>query len=329
MLPQQTNHQTVFGNMFAMPYVLFLPLLPLLALCVWAGLFLVPQYRMPEEIPYWVLFFGLPHIISSFQTICDKEYIVSYKKQLTIIAVLTLLPYILILLGVPSTTILTVFIALTVHHVVVQQLGISMWVARLRPTMVFKICKWSTLGLGIVAFHRPYFLPNMGGNAYLDITLDASRMMVIPLLLVMVVSGALLCWSARKNKLGSLLLAVNLLLFLFALILILKTEYTLIGLMLVRVLHDITGFVIYMKHDSARNENIRSNILYRPFGLIPVWLLNPLLAITVAAVLTQLSADFQFIAWLIVGLTAAHYYMEGVIWRKGTPHRQHINLCSD
>jgi hypothetical protein len=317
---------TLLGRMTAMPNALLLPLLPLAVLCSLGFLLSAPHYRTPEQLPYWIFFFGLPHIVSSFQTMCDTEYLTAYRKQLPLIFGLFLLPFALHQAGMPAAIIFTIVLILTVHHVVAQQYGIALSVARLRPSILSAICKWSTVALGIVAYFQCYFAADLVGNAHYGMLVTVADFLMMPLLWVIAVGGSLLAWQARQQRTGAVLLALNILLLMLALILIFKTPYMLVGLMLARILHDISGFVVYIGHDSARNRVERKNLLYRVFPFLPIWLLNLAFALAIAAGLTYLSTRMAFIGWLVIGITIAHYYIEGRIWRGGTPHRQHFRL---
>jgi len=88
----------------------------------------------------------------------------------------------------------------------------------------------------------------------------------------------------------------------------------------------VSGFVVYIGHDTARNKTRRWNVLYRALPFLPVWLLNLAFALGLAAALTYCANRIAWIGWLVTGITLAHYYMESVIWRGPTPHRQHFKF---
>jgi hypothetical protein len=317
---------TLPGRLVSMPYALLLPLLPLAVLCTLGFLYSAPHYRIPEQIPYWAFFFGLPHILSSFQTMCDAEYLAAYRKQALFILCLFFLPFALYKMGVPASIILTVFLVLTVHHVIAQQYGIALSVARLRPSPASAICKWCTVLLGTVAYFQCYSAADLRGSEHYGMLITLADALMMPLLMAIAVAGTLLVWQARAQRMGAVLLALTILLFIFALMLIFKTQHMLVGLMLARILHDVSGFVVYIGHDTARNRIERKNLLYRVFPFLPVWFLNLSFALAIAAGLTWLSSGMAFIGWLVIGISTAHYYMESFIWRGGTPHRQHFRL---
>lgn len=317
-----------FRQMFSMPWALFLPVLPILVFSILGFLYSVHGYRTPEEIPYWTLVFGMPHIVSSFQTACDKEYLSLYGLRALRVAGLAMLPVALYALGASPKIMLAVNFVWTVYHVIAQQYGIAFGAARLRPSLLSSICKWCTVVLGIMAYMQVSLYPDLNGDGLYKTLSGVAADITMPLLIVMIVAGGILIWQARAIRVGALLLGFNLLLFVLALVLIFKTPYVLVGLMLVRVLHDVTGFVAYIWHDTVRNRNERKNVLYRAFPFLPVWFLNPILAVVIAAGLTRLSQDMIFFWWVMIGLNIAHYHMESFIWKQGTPHRRHFGMAS-
>ena len=153
-------------------------------------------------------FFGLPHILSSFQTMCDAEYLAAYRKQTLFILCLFFLPFILYKTGVPASIILTVFLVLTVHHVIAQQYGIALSVARLRPSITFAICKWCTVLLGTVAYFQCYSAADLGGSEYYSMLITLADVLMMPLLLAIAAAGSLLIWQARAQRMGAILLAL-------------------------------------------------------------------------------------------------------------------------
>jgi hypothetical protein len=239
---------------------------------------------------------------------------------------LLLLPLALVAAGVPAALLLTVVLILTQHHVVAQQYGMALAVARIRPAAAFLVCKWSTMTLGVVASFLTYTATDFAGTVQFEVLQALADQLAAPLLAVVLASGGLVVWRTRHNRAGATIFAMNILLFSGALLLIFRTQYALLGLMLVRILHDVSGFVVYISHDSARNRTQRKNVLYRLLPIMPVWLLNLGSALLVAAAMTWLANRIAWIAWLVTGLTIAHYYLESKIWRGPTPHRQHLQF---
>lgn len=321
------NASVTIGRLFRMPYALLLPLLPLTGLLLF-GFLPLPSYRIPEQFPFWVFFFGLPHIVSSFQTMCDAEYLAAYRRRAVTMLCVALAPLALVTAGVPASLLLVLVLVLTQHHVVAQQYGMALAVARMRPTAAFAVCKWSTMLLGVLAAFLTYAATEFEGTAPFAVLAALAAQVSMPVLAVVLASGALLVWRCRHNSAGALIFAMNVLLFTTALILVFRSPYALAGLMLVRILHDVSGFVVYIGHDTARNKKQRCNLLYRALPFLPVWLLNLAFALGLAAALTYCANRSAWIGWLVTGITLAHYYLESFIWRGPTPHRQHFKFTA-
>lgn len=317
---------TLLGRRLSMPYALLLPLLPLGTLTLFGFWLERPVYRIPEQFPLWAFFFGLPHIVSSFQSMCDGQYLVAYRPRIAPILGIVFLPLLLSAAGVPASLLFAGVLVLTQHHVVAQQFGLSMAVAQMRPTLLLSLCKWSTLTLGVVAAFMTYAATEFDGTAQFAVLTGLASGVSVPLLILILASGALLVWRSRTNCAGAIIFAMNILSFATALFLIFHTRYALAGLMLVRILHDVSGFVVYIGHDTARNKPRRCNLLYRAFPFLPIWLLNLAFAIGLAATLTLCANRMAWIGWVVTGITLAHYYMESFIWRGPTPHRQHFRF---
>jgi hypothetical protein len=312
------------GRFTAMPGALLLPLPLVFALCVLGYVFFLPHYQIPEQIPYWMVFFGLPHILASFQTVFDREYLSYYKKQILPVLAICLLPFVAYKLGVSPKSIFITYFILTVYHIVSQQHGIALATANLRNNPIAKICKWLIVAMGIVAYLKSYFAADLNNSETFALLLALTEFLSTPLLTAMTLAAGYLLWQRRAEPMAAIMLAVYLLPFILALIIILKTAYVLIGLMIARILHDVTAFVIYIKHDTNRNRKVRKNLLYRLFSFLPVWLLVPALAIAASAGIGQLARHVEFFMWLVIGISIAHYYIECFIWRSGTPHRRYF-----
>lgn len=327
--PARDKHQFLdFGLMkyFSMPYVMFLPLLPVVLFATLGFFIYHSKYQIPEEIPFWTFLFGLPHIIASFQTTYDKEYLATYRWWVVVTLGVVLLPYTLVTLGVSAKLVLAVFFILTVHHVIAQQFGIALAVEKLRPSYSFTVCKWSTIALGVLAYFHAYLSSDLQDERYFIYLQNTAELLTVPLLGVVVISAGRFVFRCRLNKVKGRFFLTNITLFLLALILIFQTPYALVGLMIVRILHDSTSFIVYLFHDAARNQRKRNNVLYRIFPFIPVIVLSPLLALITAAALSYLAGHHYFIGWFVIGITLGHYYIEKFMWRGGTPHRNHFNF---
>lgn len=302
-----------------MPLLLLLPLPAVILLCGWcAGL---PQRGIPEDIPAWVFFFGLPHIVSSLQTCCDADYLRAYRRHVPVCLALLCLPWIFVRTGLPQSMLLGAVGLWTVQHVVAQQVGIGLAAAQQRPSRLSGWWQRGVIAVGSLGFMRHYAAGLLAGPLP-----PAAERLVIIVLASLLAGGVLLVARARQRGRGVWVLGMNLALLLIAAGFTLFGTWPLVGLVLARVLHDVTGFVVYVSHDCARNRMARANPLYRVAGALPVAFLNVGWSLVIAACLTLLSRISADVGWLVVGVTLVHYYLEGRIWRGDTPHRRHLSF---
>lgn len=97
--------------------------------------------------------------------------------------------------------------------------------------------------------------------------------------------------------------------------------YPLIGILMIRFAHDISAFTLYIQHDKLFQTKHSENILYRFLKIPPqaIIVALPLLSVCVAVIL-QVHAN-GLIYFIILLLSLTHYYLEGHVWKQGTPHR--------
>ena len=102
--------------------------------------------------------------------------------------------------------------------------------------------------------------------------------------------------------------------------------YIFLALIAVRIIHDITAFIVYRNHDLNRNNAHTHNLLYRFLGLS-----KPMLAyghfiffVTIAFVFQQTVLS----TWpsVLAGLAIFHYTSESLVWKQGTIHRKSLAL---
>ena len=309
----------------SLPAYLLLPIL-LCLLVIALPLFVdIERFRMPEEIPGWALLFGLPHIIASFQTMVDRDYIRAYRYRSVFTASLLVLPLILVTMGFPTLPITVAYIALTIYHTVAQQMGIGLAVAGMRPTNAARALKWSAVSFGLLAYAN-YFVGDSlkdHDRAVLQALCEAGK---LPFGLLIAGTGAYIAWQARSDFCATTLLTANTAIFLIVPLLLLETRFGILGLMIIRMVHDLSGYVVYVAHDLCRNRERPRNALYKCFPYCKVWWLAPALSIVIAYAINELPGLVGFGKWLLIGCYLAHYYMEGFIWRGRTPHRAQVSF---
>jgi hypothetical protein len=110
--------------------------------------------------------------------------------------------------------------------------------------------------------------------------------------------------------------------------------YTLLGLLSMRIVHDITAFMFYSTHNYNRKSE-STNFIYTSFltRAINPLLLTPVLAITINIFyiyLSKISVNDTFFTILLLstyfGLSIAHYNIEGSVWKKDSIARKYITV---
>jgi ABC-type uncharacterized transport system permease subunit len=96
-----------------------------------------------------------------------------------------------------------------------------------------------------------------------------------------------------------------------------------------RFVHDISAFAFYITHDRNRNRNGTKNWLYKALKFIPLpyFVVVPILALVAAYAVRSFTDQALQIGFSIVILIAmCHYYLESVMWKRDTPHRQNVRV---
>ena len=272
----------------------------------------------PSDWAFWTIVFNFPHIISSFITLADKEYISFYKKQFSkglavitgsVIVVFVILP---ILIPDYANYIFAAFFGLfatfTMYHVLSQQFGIGMMLMKVPPSKLYEYWRWSatiasTMTYALV-FGRDVVFERDSVMAINLVGFDA--FFIVKIFTSLFVIAA--CYFGykltkdSKRKLGTWYVYSNLLM-LVSTYLFLLMGYTIFVIAIPRFIHDVTAFIVYCTHDQNRNtRKIKPNYFYRLLAFLPLpsLIICPLLAITLA---NSISCAAH-IADAITGLTA-------------------------
>lgn len=285
--------------------------------------------NQPEHWPFWTVIFGLPHIIASLITMADREYLSHYRR--------TLLWPTLIFAGVASLGILgpqplsynLLFILLdfyTIYHVLAQQLGLTLMMMATPPSFTFKSWKWLSVLAGFAIYINVYGEQYIGNVRILGIGIyDLLTYGAVCICAALVVLAWRLTPTSR-HRIGVWYLWGNVALLLSAL-LINEIGYTLFVILIPRIIHDVTAYMVYVTHDRNRNKLLQVNSVYRLTAfthLSPVILL-PLLSVGIAFLLTS-HHHYSPVTILMLTITFVHYYFEGFIWRGGNPHRRYVSF---
>ncbi len=324
------NPLYLVGLFLICPILLFITIIDMTIL---NGAVLKALPSHPEQWAFWLVLFGLPHIIASFITMADKENLSKYgSKILKVILVLTGAS--LIINGViPSSLegndlyeyqilMFSIYGFATVYHVVTQQLGIGLVLNEVSPSPEYKIFKWFSITLSFILLllvllnnHIPTSSTHLVKYTFYLCT---------ALLLACIYFGWKFSLMA-KSKIGKVYVYLNIFMFLSMYIFAIF-DYAIFAIIIPRFIHDITAFIFYSNHDANKFKYQGSNYFYRVFHKlpIPVSIISPLLGVIIA---------YSFnssIAWVLLYakfvLEFFHYYIESFMWKSGGSHRLYLKI---
>lgn len=98
--------------------------------------------------------------------------------------------------------------------------------------------------------------------------------------------------------------------------------YAVIAVIMLRFVHDISAFCIYVKHDTLFLSKNKKNYLYSLFRIQAkyVYVFLPVFSIFISYFL-QVKGNI-FVTFIVLLLALNHYYLESVIWKRGSLHRE-------
>jgi hypothetical protein len=268
----------------------------------------------PEAFVWYTVIFGLPHIMASFFSFADTEYLAFYKQRLIYKLPLLLAAVALASFFLPTAAVLA-FVIYTMYHVISQQAGMALIFTK-GPPSHYAIWKWTTIVVISCIYLLIYYpklvpayfhTPGITGTATLSALLILLIMSVSMLALIKTREGRVY-YAAMA---GSFILAP----------LFFTLGYMLFAVAVLRVIHDVSAFIFYATHDNNRFAAKHTNFIYRylPTEKIPVVVFTPVLAILIAL-------PFTFFTGALVPLLLAftHYYIEGFVWKRGSIHREQL-----
>lgn len=281
----------------------------------------------PMHWPFWTVIFGLPHIVASLLTMADREYFGHYRKSLSwplvgfaaIAGLGTFGPQPL------ASQALFVFLGFyTIYHVLAQQLGLTLMMMGTAPSTLFKAWKWLAIFSGFLIYVTVYASSYFGEGAVGSVDWYMILSWLAAALCAGVVMLSLKLSADSRFPIGKWYLWGNVAMLLSTLI-VNEIGYTVFVILIPRVIHDVTAFMIYISHDNNRNKAGPVNIIYRltHFTRLPPVVLLPVLSMLIAYGMTHF-LEYRLVAVVALTVTFLHYYFEGFIWRNPNPHRQHL-----
>ncbi len=272
--------------------------------------------RQPEQLLWYTLLFNGPHFFASFFTFADKEYLSYYKEKLkygipVIVILAFLLPYL-------SLDVAVVYLVLyTMYHNVTQQTGVTSIVMKYRGPML-TTWRYFNIVLALVLYLLVYPSP-------VSSLIRSYSTVIVPILLVgsftltylitrksRTTEGKYYAWgTAMIGGVGTLALALG---------------YPFFVATTLRIVHDLTAFIFYIIHDLNRNKDTMHNLIYRYVlprrSLFVIGI--PLFGVLLTYIAQGGTSSMVIQAFAIIAVT--HFYIEGFMWKNGTPHRAQLTF---
>ena len=340
-LPLQVKARTLLIMMASVPLCI---LASLIDTYVFNGA--VRHYSLdhPLKVVWWIAVLSTPHIIASLVTFADREYIVHYRRPLTKAVIIGCilgigLPlgagYLLLPPDLPETfanimsfggsVSLVAAAAYTTYHNLQQQYGISLMLMREKPLFIYHLWKWITIIPAGLIFIGMNFLHL--GESY-DIWPRCMAVAAVNLFIAAFIAAYIIYAYMKKpgySRMGLAYFCANGAMIASCFFLAMN-GYILFAMLTPRLVHDLTAYWIYMVHDDNRNTDRMRNPFYAGFkkiGIRPAIVCIPL-SFLLGFVLLRISQSAFIVGFFVVMLNYIHYYIEGIIWKRGTPHRQHV-----
>jgi hypothetical protein len=290
----------------------------------------------PQSFFIFQLMFGTPHIIASSVILASNgAYFRTYFPRVLIVTVLILLFFGVGSLFISYDVFLAIVGAVTILHVIKQQVGIGKGICRISDR-VYDAWGWVLIVQGSLVYYLIFTSQNYSAETM------AWILGVIWTLSLVVVLLTFACQLKVKTFKGRFYLWANALMVMQSGLFYMQ-GYSFLAILGPRLVHDLTAFTFYIAHDVNRHGERPQNLLYKmasKLGLGVFWVcpaiavlltfligryIDPLANLVVKPVFGY---DLPYAAsFLIVGyLSLLHYYSESFTWKQDSPYRSHVTL---
>ena len=245
---------------------------------------------------FYLVFFELPHIFASFISFADREYLKSYKNK-----ILYQLPIVLgvsIFIAATNRELgIALVVGYTLYHVVSQQTGIAKMMIGAKHWLH---TPWS-LSAVVMAITIQFYVFHLN---FLDSVPPSYLHAFFWTIVLFFTIVSILIYIQTKNGIGKKYFAATTLMLLSG-VLFFLLDYIFFSIFVLRFTHDITAFAFYITHDANRNAESFKNEVYKILAplKIPIFVLVPVIG-------------------MLINFT--HYYFEGFMWRRDSPHRAQL-----
>lgn len=278
----------------------------------------------PQSILLVGVLLQAPHNFASILTFLDREYIREYRGKLLICLGVTLAS-----LSIPwffGEGIFSFFIlAYTFYHQSAQQAGIASMLARNKSAWHET---WRWMSFVILMFGILYIVARTGQGTEVFFQPPLNRIIgtLALVYLVLFTAVSFIVYRQAKTKVGRYYVLANTAMF-FAYSLFMYLDLPFFMLFIPVFVHDITAFAFYINHNQNRNRTELVNLVSKVRGVLPMpeYLLTPIAGMLLG-MLFLFGMGSSLYVYAAAMLNVAHFYLEGVMWKNGTPHRRHIVL---
>lgn len=270
-------------------------------------------------LPLYLVFFELPHIIASLLGFVDRSYVRHYRWQL-LLGLPLLIGSVVTLWHWNREVVILLYVFYTMYHVIKQIGGIGLLLGAGR-TLVQRWWVWSLIISTSLAFGLVIYPGSI--TDWLHGTLSY---LVLLSCLAATVLGGVYAFRTEEPLARSFIVA-TVCLFLASYFLILE-KYIFLSFFMIRFVHDISAFLFYVTHEHNRNSDVVRNGLYYLKRLMPfpVYLQVLVISIGGAFLIRTVLFSTEVALMVMLGLAFAHYYLEGIMWKRNSPHRQYVRL---
>lgn len=303
-----------------------LPVLLLLVVLdqsIWGGLLKEELKITVTNAPLYILFFELPHIIASFVSYADRDYVNFYRHKL-FVRLPILVVFVVAMIYVNFAIVFSIYVFYTMYHVLKQQTGVASMLLR-RNDIFHKLWTYTAIAATSLSFFYVYSSAIEVGS--LSFWPDLTLITAFTLLFV-VVSMIYANYLSKKGMGWWYFLATS------AMVLVgylcIYFGYLFFAIFAFRFAHDVTAFIFYAVHDSNRNYDNAKNFIYRfikPFHL-PLIFITPAVGIFIAYILQSQNLVVVHGISLAMVLGFVHYYIEGFAWKRNSLHREQLRFTT-
>lgn len=272
---------------------------------------------LPKVPEAWLAFnflFNLPHIVESNILLCDKEVFQTYKTKLVTALSLSVLATLIFHYYLRWEVFLYIHSFWTLKHVVLQQFNLSHATGVKKNNLALL---WKILGMlvGIIIYWDIYEMFSWKIGEY---HLNALNLFAILFLIT-----SFLMYSVYKKSEARVMVLANSLLF-FGGYVMYKLGAGFFSVLLIRVIHDCTGFVYYTALNRGRTKAHRSPKWYVSLSSL-ITHVGATVLVPVCIVILLIALPFKAeVRSVFMVLSIMHYFTEGFTWKQGSPYRNYL-----